>query len=213
MRYTFCFIFFLTLFSCGNKKVVQLPEIENASITEVLDVSPIYMFYDEETDSIEFNRKNMIGSTNWLVNIDKRLTLKQVLPHLQYLQEKRHGDGMHKNEKAKNYFTCHDTSINNLGFIEFTDVVYHTGKVESLSEELFEDAIVLDFSSNSINLEKTINDLRNISQSPTGFHPQKNHFVLKFKKTITFQNYISIKSILSELDIENLAISNNEFIY
>ncbi len=31
---------------------------------------------------------------------------------------------MHKNEDAKNYFTCNDTSIKNLGFVEFTDVNY-----------------------------------------------------------------------------------------
>ncbi len=61
----------------------------NEEITEVIDVSPVYLFFDEVTDSVEFNRRNMISSTNWLVNIDKRLTLKQVLPHLQYLQEKR----------------------------------------------------------------------------------------------------------------------------
>ena len=104
-------------FSCAEREL-QLPVITANDITEILDVSPIYMFYDEATDSVDFNRKNMISTTNWLVNIDKRLTLKQILPHLQYLQEKRRGDGMHKNENAKNYFTCFNEDAKSLSFIE-----------------------------------------------------------------------------------------------
>ena len=108
----FLFTFFL-LTSC-NKRLVQLPETTNKDITEVIDVSPVYMFYDEETDSVEFNRRNMISATNWLVNIDKRLTLKQILPHLQYLQEKRQGGEKHS---FHNYFTCNNTDLKNLSFI------------------------------------------------------------------------------------------------
>lgn len=51
--------------------------MENASVTEVLDVSPAYVFYDEtQPDSVFLNRKNLIISTNWLVNIYKRCMLK-----------------------------------------------------------------------------------------------------------------------------------------
>ena len=31
---------------------------------------------------------------------------------------------MHKNENARNFYTCNDTSIKNLGFIDFTEVYY-----------------------------------------------------------------------------------------
>ena len=111
--------------SCNNERVLQLPEIESAEIIEVLDVSPAYIFYDEtQPDSTLFNRKNLIGTTNWLVNVDKRLTLRQAIPHIKYLQDKRKKASMHKNEAAKNYFTCNDTSIKNLGFLEFSDVDY-----------------------------------------------------------------------------------------
>ena len=149
MKHLFYVLILLSLLSCGSDKIVQLPEIENATITEIHDVSPIYMFFDKETDTIEFNRKNMIGTTNWLVNIDKRLTLKQILPHLQYLQEKRHSDGMHKNENAKNYFTCHDLSINNLGFIEFTDVYYIMDEsAEDFIEKSGKDYVLIDIARN-----------------------------------------------------------------
>ncbi len=127
LKSKYYFILTISLFiqSCNNERVIQLPEIENAKITEVLDVSPAYIFYDEtQPDSTLFNRKNLIGTTNWLVNVDKRLTLRQAIPHIQYLQDRRKKASMHKNEAAKNYFTCNDTSINNLGFVEFTNVNY-----------------------------------------------------------------------------------------
>ncbi|MDG1660646.1 MAG: hypothetical protein P8H40_04625 [Winogradskyella sp.] len=38
MRYLSVLII-LVLFSCGDEKIIQLPEIKNADITEVLDVS------------------------------------------------------------------------------------------------------------------------------------------------------------------------------
>ncbi len=118
-------VILLLIFSCGKDKIVQLPEINHSEISEINDVSAAYLFYDETLpDSLEFNRKNLISTTNWLVNVDKRLTLKQAMPHIKFLQEKKQNAG-HKNDNAKNYFTCNDTSKKNLGFIEFTDVVYH----------------------------------------------------------------------------------------
>ena len=115
----------LCCLSCNNERVLQLPEIENAEITEILDVSPAYIFYDEtQPDSTLLNRKNLISTTNWLVNVDKRLTLKQAIPHIIFLQDKKRNAEVHKNENAKNYFTCNDTSISNLGFLEFTDIYY-----------------------------------------------------------------------------------------
>ena len=115
----------LFLWSCGNEKVIQLPEVQHAKISEILDVSPAYIFYNEtQPDSVELNRKNLIISTNWLFNVDKRLTLEQAIPKIKFLQDKKRNAKMHKNEAAKNYYTCNDTSIKNLGFIEFTNVNY-----------------------------------------------------------------------------------------
>ncbi|PNQ73403.1 hypothetical protein C1T31_07780 [Hanstruepera neustonica] len=216
MKHLFYGLLLLTILSCGSDKIVQLPEIENATITEIHDVSPIYMFYDKETDSIEFNRKNMIGTTNWLVNIDKRLTLKQILPHLQYLQEKRHGDGMHKNENAKNYFTCHDLSINNLGFIEFTDVYYIMDEsAEDFIEKSGKDYVLIDIARNvnSNVVNDLIKDLFNLKNTNLELNSKKVNVLLKFDNGITFQQYILVKSKLEELDNSKILIENNEFIY
>lgn len=220
MKKVIYLILFTALFSCGNKKVVQLPEINNAKITDVLDVSTVYMFYNKATDSIEFNRKNMISTTNWLVNVDKRLTLKQMLPHLQYLQDKRHGEGMHKNENAKNYFTCHDKSVNNLGFLEFTDILYYsendlskflTSGDKNILQVYFkniDDISILRLDKN----EKIVYDsFLDFTENLSLYQNYQVH--LGFDKNISFQDYITIKSNLSKMDTENLTLSNQEFIY
>ena len=220
------FLILITLsFSC-TEKVVQLPATTNKDITEVLDVSPVYMFYNEETGSIEFNRKNMISSTNWLVNIDKRLTLKQILPHLQYLQEKRQGDGMHKNENARNYFTCNNTDLKNLSFIEFTDVVYrdessidYLAKNSDLSNiennitiefNLNDEITIIDPNSEFLSLKTNISKLVNtLNQNST----QEYFINLNFNDNLSFQDYVSVKTQLLKLKSDNVKISNNEFIY
>ena len=83
-------LLFSLLISCGQDKTVQLPEIKHADISKINDVSAAYLFYDEsKADSVELNRKNLISTTNWLVNVDKRLTLKQIIPHIKFLQDKK----------------------------------------------------------------------------------------------------------------------------
>jgi hypothetical protein len=206
-----------TFLGCNNERVLLLPEIENAEVTEVLDVSPVYIFYDEtQPDSTLFNRKNLIGTTNWLVNVDRRLTLRQAIPHIQYLQNKRKKESMHKNEDAKNYFTCNDTSINNLGFLEFTHVNYSfdnqknianensiTMAVESLSDIRFS----LPF---DLNFELSKNNLYDIFTMMSKNFGKETTLKLSISKNLSFGDYIYLKSILSDFDER---VSKDEFIY
>lgn len=201
--------------SCSSEKKIELPEIKQATITEVIDVSPAYLFYNEtQPDSVELNRKNLISTTNWLVNVDKRLTLNQAIPKIQFIQDKKRNSS-HKNEAAKNYFTCHDLSQNNLGFIEFTDVFYHldekpNAEIEIIVESL--DVMTIKKTSNAIismesNLKNLTKDLNAISQEK----PPK--VTLSLKNSISFQDYITLKDFLSALNPQDFTIDNNEFIY
>lgn len=235
------YILVITIFlSCNNERVLELPEIENAEITEVLDVSPAYIFYDEtQPDSTLFNRKNLIGTTNWLVNVDKRLTLRQAIPHIQYLQDKRKKASMHKNEAAKNYFTCNDTSIKNLGFLEFTDLNFLTDEtpfsVYGQVSQLYDDRIylypkikneesthgqrlIVEISEGSgIDLELKRFFLFELTKYLESFHTKSSkeylEVVLLLDKKLTFQDYISIKSELAKLENDKIIIHTNEFIY
>lgn len=212
----------ITLIAC-NERVVQLPTTTNSEITEVLDVSPIYIFYNEDTGAADFNRSNMIGTTNWLVNIDKRLTLKQVLPHLQYLQEKRNKDSMHKNDEARNYYTCSNLEIENLAFIDFTELVYINGDSQDFTKNLITnesgDIITLKIDSlKSISIinsegkelvEKDISFITNYLEEL-----ESNHQVtINLYEDISFQDYIAFKSNLLEIKNKKLELVNKEFIY
>ncbi|UAB74507.1 hypothetical protein [Mesoflavibacter sp. SCSIO 43206] len=212
------FIGFITLFlwSCGNEKVIQLPEVQHAKITEILDVSPAYIFYNEtQPDSVELNRKNLIISTNWLFNVDKRLTLEQAIPKIKFLQDKKRNAKMHKNEAAKNYYTCNDTSIKNLGFIEFTDVNY----VENTNTK--NNSIITINSLNDIAIhhndvklsEVDIDDL--IIQLEKNFNKNEENTVLTLhlNKQLKFQDYITVKNKLQNLNFETIVIDNNEYIF
>ena len=231
-RFIFITVLFL-FFSCGNEKVIQLPEIQNAEITQILDVSPAYIFYDEtKQDSVELNRKNLIISTNWLVNVDKRLTLEQALPSIIKLQEKKRNATMHKNEKARNYYTCNDTSIKNLGFIDFTEVVYRLNYSETNSEDIeiddnsFDINLIInsleDITINSfiISGETNLNQLNNYLKELNVFNlDDKDHggdfynVQILFNKNLSFQDYISIKSKLMRLKNERTVINKIEQIF
>ena len=219
-------LLFLLILNCNNERVLELPQIEKAEITEVLDVSPAYIFYDDtQPDSTLFNRKNLIGTTNWLVNVDKRLTLRQAIPHLQYLQEKRKKASMHKNENAKNYFTCNDTSIGNLGFVEFTEVSYN---VKDRDFDLYISAVksTIHFKVNFKSKEQIY--IKQMSPTPKQWsiefkdlktfmanHSNNDSISMNciYNKNLNFQDYISIKAELQNIESDKIIIDRKEFIY
>lgn len=228
MKYTLILVMMLC-FSCGKEKSIQLPEIKSSNITDVKDISAAYIFYNEsEKDSVELNRKNLIISTNWLVNVDKRLKLKQAIPSIQMLQEKKRNSEMHKNEAAKNYYTCNDTSIKNLGFIEFTDIIYHNDIDQTIIENynIYENTPAKE-STHLLSILFKANDSITINSA----HTTKSEFInklkymdsiqnrimgivyLKFNENLTFQEYITYKSMLSDIKLENAIISDDEYIF
>lgn len=230
MRYTYILVL-LCCFNCNNERVLQLPEIENADVTEILDVSPAYIFYDEsQPDSTLLNRKNIISTTNWLVNVDKRLSLQQAMPRIIFLQDKKRNAEIHKNENAKNYFTCNDSSIGNLGFIEFTDVYYDYSEPKTKDLNFSEILEAETFSSNQVThldlvlSRKTINSFKNdfstlieqlklIDSASVENKTTSVSIDLYFEKSLSFQDYITVKSDLSKFKHLNLIISTNEYIY
>ncbi len=217
MRF-FTILIFILVMSCAQEKVIQLPEVDGAEITEVLDVSPAYLFYNEtQPDSVELNRKNLISTTNWLVNVDKRLTLHQAIPHIKFLQDKKRNAKMHKNENAKNYFTCNDISIKNLGFIEFTDINFLTKEsAENDSENvtchiLFQENQEIHIQTSNALTYKT--NKENFIDTMHKVYKQNENLsliVASFDSNLSFQNYIHFKSLLSPFKQD---LSKNEFIF
>ena len=129
MKY-FTLIVLFTLFSCGNKEDILLPKADTSIVKNVDDLSPIYIFFRTKgKDTLaEVNRKNSIISTNWILNVDKRLPLRLAIPEIMKLQQKKREEKAHKNEKAENYYSYADTIGKNLAFIPFTNVYYKMEK-------------------------------------------------------------------------------------
>ncbi len=232
MKHLYLLLISIVLLSCGNERILQLPEIETAKITEINDVSHAYLFYDEtKEDSVELNRKNLIITTNWLVNVDKRLTLGQAIPKIKFLQEKKRNAELHKNEDAKNYFTCNDTSINNLGFVEFTDLVYHFKekdreqygpKSESVYDQIKSNIEICELHIKTLNNMTLYINLKTkiglsidsvVSFLQNEYESYSCKILLNLDSEITFQDYMTIKSELLKLKAKKIIIETDEFIY
>lgn len=226
MKNKYLLIILLFIFSCGTDKVVQLPEIAHSDISEIRDVSAAYLFYDESNpEGVELNRKNLISTTNWLVNVDKRLTLKQVIPQIKFLQDKKQ-NSEHKNKNAKNYFTCNDLSRKNLGFIEFTNLVYHEESSETYMSHISEFKDTQNLKPISFNLDGEISII-NPNSEPFIIMTNQNELLndlkkldtikgtlyLNFNEQLLFQDYITYKSLLLKSNFKHLKISNQEFLH
>ncbi|QDO92642.1 hypothetical protein FNB79_01130 [Formosa sediminum] len=207
-------IVFTVLVSCSTDKELQLAEIQHSEIKEILDVSPAYIFYNTKAeDSVELNKQNLISTTNWLVNVDKRLTLKQIIPVLIHLQEKKR-NASHKKEGVKNYFTAFNPEVKSLRFIEFTNVNYLVDQsVEAYVKTSDVHPQVLTFNLKGVHYQNkyyTVEDLVEILKSKSD---QRHVFVLNFEKELSFQTYMHIKDLLLTITNASVLINTNEFIF
>jgi hypothetical protein len=204
MRYLFG-IALLLCFSCGNKEDILLPKASKTIVKEVVDLSPIYIFFrvNGKDTLAEVNRKNSIITTNWILNIDKRLPLRLVIPEVMKLQQKKREEKDHVNLNAENYYSYADSIGKNLAFLPFTKVYYKMVKPKSGCE------IYFDKNNNILVNDKEIakNDLEKYIKQ----HCSDNEVYYCFDKNMLFDNYIVLKIFLR--NIEWKFTSSQEFIY
>jgi hypothetical protein len=228
MKSFFYYLLLSLIFSCGKDKIIQLPKVDQSKINEITDVSAAYIFYDETLpDSVELNRKNLISTTNWLVNVDKRLKLKQAIPKIVFIQNKKRNAEMHKNENAKNFYTCNDLSINNLGFIDFTNTYYHSNNSDRYLDELKNnaeqiikikvhslDSTYVSFISNDTAFTHTSNERDLLNHLQTNLTSSGNALLIsELNNNLSFQDYITYKALLTKMEFKNLTIANDEFVF
>jgi len=204
IKYIFGIVLLLCV-SCGNKEDILLPKADRSVVKEVVDLSPIYIFFRTKgKDTLaEVNRKNSIITTNWILNIDKRLSLRLVIPEVMKLQQRKREEKEHRNELALNYYSYADSIGKNLAFIPFTQVYYKMEKPKSGVEVYFDknDKILVG------NKVIAKNDLENYIKQNAA---DKDVFY-SFDKNMLFDNYIKLKIFVRS--IEWKFISNQEFIY
>ncbi|TDE28541.1 hypothetical protein E0I61_11680 [Flavobacterium ranwuense] len=200
MRY-FTLIALFTLFSCGNKEDILLPKANITIVKNVDDLSPIYIFFRTKGNDtlVEVNRKNSIISTNWILNVDKRLPLRLAIPEIMKLQQRKREEKAHKNEKAENYYSYADTIGKNVAFIPFTNVYYRIDKPLSGGFIFYfkkdSDLVLI----NNIQIKKS-EVLNYVYSFNFAINPR---IELVFDKNMSFEEYLQIKILTRELDTFN----------
>ncbi|MGQ7944568.1 hypothetical protein [Flavobacterium sp. WC2509] len=210
MKYLFGIVLLFCV-SCGNKEDILLPKADRTIVKEVVDLSPIYIFFrvNGKDTLAEVNRKNSIITTNWILNIDKRLPLRLVIPEVMKLQQKKREEKEHRNEKAENYYSYADSIGKNLAFLPFTKVYY---KMEKPTVGV----IVFFDKSNTISVNNVIvknKELQNYLNSLPSDKPNKILFC--FDKKMSYGTYIQNKIFIQSLKFlrPDLNLTNVEFIY
>lgn len=197
MKY-FSLLLICLLFSCGKKEDVLLPKSNVTIVKNVEDLSPIYIFFKTEgKDTIaDVNRRNSIISTNWIFNIDKRLSLKLVIPEVMKLQEKKRGEKAHKNEKAENYYSYADSIGKNLAFIPFTKVYYKMEIANNRSQLYFKKNGMIQYSGRKT-YDFPKNDLPKFLDSLI-INP-KAQITFSYNKNMSFGEYIQCKILVKSV--------------
>ncbi len=209
-------IVFFTV-SCQQKSV-KLPTLDVSGIQDTIyNNSKIWVFYNlNGNDTIaKLNKNNSVANTHWIFNIDKRLTLKKVIPVVQQLQTKKEKPSMHDSgEISHNYFSYVDTVSNKLSLILFDSVKYiTTGSVNFDSLSLHDNFrhLSIQNTNNGIivnNIRVDINKINDYLSEQLDSVSLKIH--LNFDKNLSYKNYIHLKAILENIKNDSIIIDKNE---
>lgn len=227
MRLIVCSLLLFFGFVSCKKQEVQLPKNDISVMTEILDHSPVYLFFKVEGNDtiVDVNKNNTISSTNWVFNIDKRLPLDKVIPEIKKLQAKKEGSS-HKKENRINVFSYADSLHQNLAFLPFADVqflydnqfskFFIKEKTDVYKEynNLYvnfkkDNNITVD--GNDIEREELVSFLKEFSEITAEGKQTIIH--LNFEKQLLFDDYIQNKLLIWQVTSDKVQISTYEFIY
>jgi hypothetical protein len=226
MKKIYLLSFLFTLISC-IKEDVQLPKTNVSVLKEINDHSPIYIFFKvEEKDTIaDLNKNNSIATTNWVYNIDKRLTLNLVIPEVIQMQKKKKNSS-HKKEDAIDVFSYADSIGNNLAFLPFTGVEYKYDEKFSKffvkeNASLYMDYLNLGINfnkdnkitvdGNDIEREELVAFIKDFADFTNAGKTTILH--LNFDKHLTYEQYIQNKILAWQITSDKIQISSYEFVY
>lgn len=218
-------VFVLT--SCNFQEEILLPKADYSEVKTMKDHSPIYFFFRIKNNDtlVEVNKNNIIGTTNWIFNIDKRLPLKLVVPEIAKLQKKRSG-ASHKNENAGMYFSYSDSIGKNLAFSVFTTAQF--APKNTLSKKYiaqyqdfykqYENVSIVFGKKNSIYLnDALVTDKQKINFMIDFilFTAQKGKVMihLNFDESLLYNDYIKNKLAVKKILSENIQLAPMEFMF
>lgn len=218
----------LVLFLIGCQKKVELVQAVGTIDSTIVDHSPVYMFFETKGNDtlIEVNRKNTIGTTNWIFNIDKRLPLKLAIPEIIKLQEKRRSPHMHENKDATDYYSYMDSGQKTLAFMKFRDINYTFDNYfstiyvkENPDYHTHFQTFAINFKlNNKVSVdgnEVEMKELLTFLKEFTEFSSENKRILLylNFDERLTFDQYLSKVVELKSLENDKTSISKTHFIY
>jgi hypothetical protein len=211
-KYIAFFLMIVFAIAC-QKQQVELPLIGIAGITEIQNHSSIWIFYKSQNkDTLAIlNKNNKILNTHWIFNVDKRLQMKDVIPHFKALQENRNKDSMHKKEGMLNYFSYADTTLEQISLTPFLPVTFIELEDDAAVQEEVQDQplhVSVEISNDFIKLNDKIIVLealeKEIALLGTGDSITKPVVRLIYNQNTQYQYYLQTKVYLSFNDIATL---------
>jgi hypothetical protein len=225
MRKLTLILFAFLMLGCA-KKELKIPTLAEKGIQELQNHSQVWLFFEvKNNDTIAVvNRKNTISTTHWIYNIDKRLSLKTIIPDIIQLQDK-HANSMHSEKGMLDYFSYSDTITKKLSFLEFGGITFET--IDELPQNFLEENeakyqnyqnINLVFGKNSIRMNTVETDKSNFKNELTTLlklpvEDKQTMLHLNFNRNLLYQDYLFYKTIIHNLSNENILINKNEFIF
>ncbi len=198
-----------------RKQQVQLPLIGIAGITEIQNHSSIWIFYKSQNkDTLAIlNKNNKILNTHWIFNVDKRLQMKDVIPHFKAMQENRNKDSMHKKEGMLNYFSYADTTLEQISLTPFLPVTFIDLEDDATVQDEGQDLpfhVWVEISNDFIKLNDKIivlealeKEIALLGASDTITKPVVR---LIYNQNTQYQYYLQTKVYLSSNDIDTLPV-------
>lgn len=210
--YVVLFVFFLT--SC-SKKSVELPLIPVSGTTNIFNYSEIWVFYklDKQEVKANANLNNVISSTHWIINIDKKLPMQEIVPILETIKEKRAKKSPHSVENMNNYLSYSNTKDKNISLINIDSTQYLILGAKEYEELInhYKSDINIELSENSFTLNQTEYPLDAFNEEL--LKPLKNvpiHFF--YKGDVAYQTYLEKKVMLYQYVSQKNLIDSTEYL-
>lgn len=104
------------MIACGQKEM-KVARNHQTVVSELDDQSPIYI--NRVDGKVVMNDHNRIGNTDWVLSVDRSLSVKEILPFLEQLMRKKYDpDGMHADHRMM-YFVYSDTLHQKNAYVPF----------------------------------------------------------------------------------------------
>lgn len=203
-----------TLVSCTNQSV-QLPQIPITSVSDIQNHSELWVFYKEKDGKIEahLNKNNRINSTHWIINIDKRLTLKELVPVFKTIKEKRELKSIHKKEGMKNYLSYSDIKDKKIALFAMDSLYFsiHSRKKIDKLKRSNNNNHTLVFTKKTIEIDRQKFPIKKWETMRLDTL-SKGNIQLVFSQALNYQDYLEYRISIKNKLPKGMAINKLEYV-